>query len=194
MNQIILDNQKLSNKHRANTDKRNVKFQNQFAKNKTNKILVKKEIIFEAIKKSPGIRFNEIKRQTGFQNGTITHNLKKLIKLNKIQTYEKQGIKRYFSTDVKDSKRIVLHFLRMKTPQRIIWALLETNEMTVSKMALKIHKSLGTVSIYKDMLLHERILKRDINNSVCYRLRNSNDIRQIINEYNHNLSKNGIYD
>jgi len=52
---------------------------------------MRKEIVTDLIKKTPGISYNEIVRETGLSNGVISHYLIKLMESGEV---EKEGIKR----------------------------------------------------------------------------------------------------
>ena len=142
--------------------------------------------IHYTIKENPAIRFNEIKEVTGLQNGTISHNLTKLVKLHKITTYEHRDISYYFAAGVEQKDVAILRFLRMTT-QRIIMSLVGGKSMTVTELAKTVQKSLGTVSIYKDQLFQEQVIKKEIGDRINYKLRDPRLIKLLINEYRKDL-------
>ena len=144
-------------------------------------------LIHNAIKKNPAIRFNEIKEVTGLQNGTISHNLTKLVKLSKITTYEHRDISYYFAAGVEQKDMAILRFLRMTTPRRIIMSLVGGKSMTVTELAKTVQKSLGTVSIYKDQLFQEQVIKKEIGDRINYKLKDPRLIKLLINEYRKDL-------
>jgi predicted transcriptional regulator len=51
----------------------------------------KRIIVFSIIDKNPGIRYRELLRLTGFNNGTLTHHLGILEKIKAIQVYRKNN-------------------------------------------------------------------------------------------------------
>lgn len=143
--------------------------------------------IHKAVKENPAIRFNEIKEVTGLQNGTISHNLQKLVKTNKITAFEHRDISYYFTVGVEQKDMAILRFLRMTTPQRIIMSLVGGKSMTVSELAKTVQKSLGTVSIYKDQLFQEHVIKKEIGDRINYKLADPRLITLLINEYRKDL-------
>ncbi len=79
---------------------------------------MRKKIVFEVIKKIPGITYNEIVRETNLSNGVISHYLIKLLENKEI---EKEGIKRgkYFIKNVPKKDRELITLLRSKTNNEI---------------------------------------------------------------------------
>ena len=52
---------------------------------------MRRQAVIDLIKKTPGVSYNEIVRETGLSNGVISHYLIKLMESGEI---EKEGIKR----------------------------------------------------------------------------------------------------
>ena len=52
---------------------------------------MRKDVVIDLIKKTPGVSYNEIVRETGLSNGVISHYLIKLMESGEV---ENEGIKR----------------------------------------------------------------------------------------------------
>ena len=149
-------------------------------------------LVYDAIVSNPSIRFNEIKEITGLNNGTITHNIKKLADSKSIDVYFKDGIAHYFSKGFDYADRQILRFLRKQTPRYMIGGILKHGIMTVTEMSRYVQKSMGTVSIFKDQLLDAGIIKPDIGNRVCYKLADVRLTKLLVKQYHKDLAKKMI--
>ena len=151
------------------------------------------EIIESLISKFPGLRFHEIKKETGLANGTLQHHLGELIKIETIEANYDRSTPRYYSKDVDEGSQIIIRRLSQITTSRIIKALLKNECQTFSQLVKQTKKSPGTVSIYKNMLLKDRIIIGDTNSCECnkregtskikYRLMDEEKIHMILQEY-----------
>jgi len=151
------------------------------------------EIIKSIITKYPGLRFHEIKKETGLANGTLQHHLGELIKIETIEANYDRSTPRYYSKDVDEGSQIIIRRLSQITTSRIIKALLKNECQTFSQLVKQTKKSPGTVSIYKNMLLKDRIIIGDTNSCECnkregtskikYRLMDEEKIHMILQEY-----------
>ena len=151
------------------------------------------EIIKAVISKYPGLRFHEIKKETGLANGTLQHHLGELIKIETIEANYDRSTPRYYSKDVDEGSQIIIRRLSQITTSRIIKALLKNECQTFSQLVKQTKKSPGTVSIYKNMLLKDRIIIGDTNSCECnkregtskikYRLMDEEKIHMILQEY-----------
>ena len=152
-----------------------------------------REKIQIAVSKYPGLRFHQIKKQTRIANGTVQHHLDQLIKDQIIQANYQKQIPRYYAYDIEDTTQIILLRLRQNTTSKIIKALLKNECQTFSQMVEFSGKSPGTVSVYKNMLLKDKIIIGDTNSCKCakniaeskikYRLIDSDKVRLLVEEY-----------
>ncbi len=152
-----------------------------------------REKIQIAVSKYPGLRFHQIKKQTRIANGTVQHHLDQLIKDQIIQANYQKQIPRYYAYDIEDTTQIILLRLRQNTTSKIIKALLKNECQTFSQMVEFSGKSPGTVSVYKNKLLKDRIIIGDTNSCECnkregtskikYRLMDEEKIHMILQEY-----------
>ena len=151
------------------------------------------EIIKSIITKYPGLRFHEIKKETGLANGTLQHHLGELVKTEIIEADYDRSTPRYYTSNIDEKSQIMIRRLSQHTTSRIIKALLKYDCQTFSQLVKQTKKSPGTVSIYKSMLLKDGIIIGDTNNCECnksegtskikYRLVDTEKIRMLVQEY-----------
>ena len=140
----------------------------------------------------PGLRFHELKKESKLANGTLQHHLNQLVKDDSITILHSHKIPRYFSDDIKVESAIILNRLRQNTTSKIIKSLLKKQCMSFSQIVKESKKSAGTVSVYKNMLLIDKIIKGntdeceycpDMTNKIKYKLVNPEKVRQLVTEY-----------
>jgi len=151
------------------------------------------EIIKSVVVKYPGLRFHEIKKETKLANGTLQHHLSQLTKSNSLKAKYIDTIPRYYNYDLEDTNHIVLLRLRQVTTSKIIKSLLKNECQTFAQLVKFSKKSPGTVSIYKNMLLEDKIIVGDTNSCECskgitttrikYRLVDPEKVRMLVEEY-----------
>ena len=151
-----------------------------------------REKIQIAVCKYPGLRFHQIKKQTKIANGTVQHHLDQLVKADAIKVNYQKQIPRYYSHNMENTNQIILLRLRQNTTSKIIKAILKNECQTFSQMVKFSKKSPGTVSVYKNMLLKDRIIVGDTNGCKCnngmsskikYRLTDSKKVTLLVQEY-----------
>ena len=157
------------------------------------RIISNREKLTKTVKKYPGLRFHQIKSQTRIANGTVQHHLDQLVKSESIKVNYQKQIPRYYAYDLEDTTQVILLRLRQNTTSKIIKSLLKNECQTFSQMVEFSGKSPGTVSVYKNMLLKDRIIIGDTNPCKCskntteskikYRLTDSDKIRLLVEEY-----------
>ena len=155
---------------------------------------MRKEIILELIKKSPGISYNEIVRETSLSNGVISHYLIKLLENNDI---EKEGIKRgkYFLKNVPKKDRMLITLLRNKTNNDVFKILMENSDgnriHSAKEIAKIIKKSNSTISVSLKVLQKNNVIERIImnkstklTNDLGYRIYNKKKWMSFFEKYN----------
>ena len=156
------------------------------------RIISNKEKITKTVNKYPGLRFHQIKSQTKIANGTIQHHLDQLVKSDIIQVNYLKKIPRYYAHNMEDEEQVILLRLRQNTTSRIIKSLLKNECQTFSQMVKFAKKSPGTVSVYKNMLLKDRIIvgdtdvckcNRELNSKIKYRLTDPSKVNLLVTEY-----------
>ncbi len=150
------------------------------------------EIIKNTIENNPGLRFHQIKKETSLANGTLQHHISMLIKSKTIKPNYEGAIPRYFVSGFDAVAQTIVKRLTQKTPSKIIKSLLKNECLTFSQIVDFTKKSPGTVSIYKNMLLADKIIIGDTRpcddcgesiNKIKYRLIDSKKIRILVQEY-----------
>ena len=159
------------------------------------KQLSNKELVIDSIKKYPGLRFFELKKQTGLVNGVLQHHIQMHAKSKRIKLEYDNTTPRYYSSDIDKKTSVLLKRLRQPTTSKIIKLLLKNECCTFGQLVKSIKKSPATVSIYKNKLLEDKIIVGDTNeckncsesyNKIKYRLLNSAHTTLMIHEYGKN--------
>ena len=158
-----------------------------------------KDLVIDSIKKYPGLRFFELKKQTGLVNGVLQHHLQMHTKLKNIRLEYDNTTPRYYPSEIDMQTSILLKRLRQSTTSKIIKLLLKNECCTFGQLVKSIKKSPATVSIYKNKLLADNLIVGDTSecancsesyNKIKYRLIDPQHTSFIIKEYGKNsLSK-----
>ena len=154
-----------------------------------------KDLVIDSIKKYPGLRFFELKKQTGLVNGVLQHHIEMHKKLKNIKLEYDNSTPRYYSTEIDNQTSILLKRLRQTTTSKIIKLLLKNKCCTFGQLVKSVKKSPATVSIYKNKLLADKLIVGDTNecenclassHKIKYRLVNSEHTKLIVDEYGKN--------
>ena len=161
-------------------------------KNKTSN----NDIVRDKIEKLPGLRFYQLKKETGFANGTLQHHVNRLIKTKKIDAHYDNAVPRYFSPTIDKTSQILIKRLSQQTTSKIIKLLLKHKCQTFNQLVKFSKKSPGTVSVYKNMLLDDKIIigdttckcsnGKDSKSRITYRLADSESVKTLVTEYGKN--------
>ena len=155
-------------------------------------VIPNREKIMKTVHEFPGLRFHQIKTQTNMANGTVQHHLDQLVKSDTILVNYQKRIPRYYSVNLEDQIHVILLRLRQNTTSKIIKSILKNECQTFGQMVKFTKKSPGTVSVYKNMLLNDKIIIGDTNTCKCnsslnsrikYRLTDADKVRLLVKEY-----------
>ena len=141
----------------------------------------------------PGLRFHELKKEVGIANGTLQHHISSLTKSGIISIQYDNSTPRYFSNEIKPDSQIIIKRLSQATPSKIIKLLLKKECQTFTQLVKYSKKSPGTVSLYKNKLVADKIIvgttddctscKNRDNMKIKYRLVDPEKIRTLVLEY-----------
>ena len=150
------------------------------------------EIIISHITKFPGLRFYQLRQETGFANGTLQHHINSLIKSKKIDAHYDNAVPRYFLHNVDQSHKIIIQRLSQNTTSKIIKSLLKKECQTFAQLVKYTKKSPGTVSLYKNKMVEDKIIVgttddckycKNSRMKIKYRLVNPEKVRTLVMEY-----------
>ena len=153
--------------------------------------LTNKEKIIKTVNKHPGLRFHEIKKQSKLANGTVEHHLNYLSK-NEVFKIKYDGkIPRYYAYDMDDDNQVILLRLRQHTSSKIIKSLLKHKCQSFTQIVKSAKRSPGTVSVYKNMLIQDKIIVGNTdncsscneNNRIKYQLVDKEKVKLLVEEY-----------
>ena len=110
-------------------------------------------LVVDAVKKYPGLRFFELKNQTGLVNGVLQHHIRKNQEKKNIKLVYDNNTPRYYPVSIDNKNSRLLQRLRQPTTSKIIKLLLKKECCTFTQMIKSVKKSPATISIYKKKLL-----------------------------------------
>jgi predicted transcriptional regulator len=132
-----------------------------------------KRILLRCINNSPGIRYRELLRATGFSNGVMAYHLKKLEKSKqiKVRRYDRRSTRFYpFSIAAKELQAI--EHIRRKTASEIVLFLSQYGPRTFKDIVQVTKKVRSTVSWHLSRLRHGGIISVRMGRNQMYRLKN----------------------
>ena len=151
------------------------------------------EKIAAHIIKFPGLRFHELKKEVDIANGTLQHHISSLAKSGNISIQYDNATPRYFSNKIEGDSQIIIKRLSQNTTSKIIKLLLKKKCQTFSQLVKYTKKSPGTVSLYKNKMLADKIIvgttddckscKNRSNMKIKYRLVDPEKVRTLVLEY-----------
>ena len=140
----------------------------------------------------PGLRFHELKKEVDIANGTLQHHLSSLVKSGSISVQYDNATPRYFSNKIKPDSQVIIKRLSQNTPSNIIKLLLKKKCQTFAQLVKYSQKSPGTVSLYKNKMVVDKIIVGSTDTCKChkkhdmkikYRLVDPEKIRILVLEY-----------
>ena len=158
-------------------------------------------LVIDSIEKYPGLRFFELKKQTGLVNGVLQHHLNMHKKLKNIKIYYDNTTPRFYPIEIDAKSSILLKRLRQSTTSKIIKLLIKNKCCTFAQLVKYVKKSPATVSIYKNKLLADGIIMGDTNecpnclesyNKIKYRLIDAEHTELIVSEYGKNSLRKAV--
>ena len=146
------------------------------------------KIVLDIIEKNPGIRFNEIMRITGIKNGTLSHYVKRLEKNGTIKLERTPRVTRAYPVGIAEHEATICKYITMPTQKKLILFLLKKEVATSIEIREFLKKSPSVISVNLNELFRMKIInKRYDIPSNKYSLKNSEEIKGILNEYYPNI-------
>ena len=150
------------------------------------------ENILFHIDKFPGLRFHQLKKEIGIANGTLQHHLSSLVKSGSVYIQYDNSTPRYFSKKIESNSQVIIKRLSQNTSSQILRLLLKKECQTFAQLVKYTKKSPGTVSLYKNKLVADKIIMGSTDNCKCnkkhgmkikYRLSDPKKVRTLVLEY-----------
>jgi len=150
------------------------------------------ENIISHIIKFPGLRFYQLKKEIGIANGTLQHHLSSLVKSGSVFIQYDNSTPRYFSKKIEPDSQVIIKRLSQNTTSQIIRLLLKKECQTFAQLVKYTKKSPGTVSLYKNKLVADKIIVGSTDDCKCnkkhgmkikYRLADPEKVRALVLEY-----------
>ena len=119
-----------------------------------------RKIIYDYVKKYPGIHLNNLFRQLKMSENTVKHHLKYLISHNFVKCEKEKGYIRYYATYSlsKQHKNIISH-LRIETSRNILLYLLICVCASQKELSNELHKADSTVNYHLKKLIDDGIVE-----------------------------------
>jgi predicted transcriptional regulator len=147
-----------------------------------------KYILLKRIYDSPGIRYSELRRATGFANGVLAYHLLVLEKSRRIKVnrYHKRKSTRYYPVNTTAEESRILEYLRRPTPRKILLFLFEHDRCTYNDIMQHTKKVRSTISWHLSWLRKAGLISVRKKVNKTYRLSNK-DLVAILMNKNQNL-------
>lgn len=117
-----------------------------------------KVLLLNHIEQTPGIRYRELLRLTGFVNGVLTYHLSALEKAKVIKVDRKSRATRYYPATISDSETAILKFIRHEPVREIVLFILEHEMCTFNEIVEYTGKAPSTVSSHLKRLKEANII------------------------------------
>jgi predicted transcriptional regulator len=143
-----------------------------------------KIILLEHINNSPGIRFRELQRETGFPNGMLVYHLKILEKSKRMKVirYPVRNSTRYYPLNMTVKEARLIEYIRRPTARKILLYLLNHDECTFKDIVRHTKKVRSTISWHLSWLRKAMIISIRKGAYQTYRLRNKDLVALLINK------------
>lgn len=117
-----------------------------------------KVLIMKHIEQTPGIRYRELLRLTGFVNGVLTYHLAALEKANLIKVDRQSRVTRYYPANISDNHSSILKYIRHEPIREILIFILEHDMCTFQEIVEHTGKAPSTISTHLKRLKEARII------------------------------------
>jgi len=117
-----------------------------------------KVLLLKYIEQTPGIRYRELLRLTGFVNGVLTYHLAALEKANMIKVDRQSRVTRYYPVNISDNHSSILKVIRQEPIREILVFILEHEMCTFQEIVKQTGKAPSTVSTHLKRLKEANIV------------------------------------
>lgn len=146
----------------------------------------RKSILLTHITKTPGLRYRELLKVSGYSNGVLFYHLTGLEEAGLIRVERKhtRRITRYYPNNLSEIECAILSYLRHPPLREIILFILEKHQCNISDIVSYTGKAISTISLHIGYLKHEGIISNRRNGHIfLYRLTNPELVADIASKY-----------
>ena len=141
-------------------------------------------LLMNHIEQTPGIRYRELLRLTGFVNGVLTYHLAALERANVIKVNRESRMTRYYPVSVSDQESAILKFIRHEPIRQILLFILEHDMCTFNEIVDHTQKAPSTVSSHLKRLREAGVvLIRHGENHQLYRVAERDLVAEMLSKY-----------
>jgi predicted transcriptional regulator len=143
-----------------------------------------KILLLKQIEQTPGIRYRELLRLTGFVNGVLTYHLAALEKANVIKVDRGLRITRYYPVNVSEKESAILKFVRHEPIRQIVLFILKHDMSTFNEIVDHTGKAPSTISSHLKRLKEAGIVSvRRYGECHLYRLVERDAVAEVLSKY-----------
>jgi predicted transcriptional regulator len=142
-----------------------------------------KILLLKHIEQTPGIRYRELLRLTGFVNGVLTYHLAALERANVIKVDRGLRITRYYPVNVSEKESAILKFVRHEPIRQIVLFILEHDMSTFNEIVNHTGKAPSTVSSHLKRLKEAGIISVRYGEYQIYRLVERDLVAEVLSKY-----------
>ena len=139
--------------------------------------------ILKVINQSPGIRYREITRRTGFANGVLTYHLNILEQIRCINKFKQSNVTRYYPIDIPIQDLKVISHLRVNSEKKIILFMLDHDFSTFNEIVEHLRKAPSTISWHLKRLCQDGIVAVHSGEYNLYRIIDRKLVNQMVHKY-----------
>src|ERR671930_1076467 len=142
-----------------------------------------KILLLKQIEQTPGIRYRELLRLTGFVNGVLTYHLAALENANVIKVDRGLRITRYYPINISEKESAILKFVRHQPIRQIVLFILEHDMSTFNEIVDHTGKAPSTVSSHLKRLKEAGIVSVRYDEYQLYRLASKDLVAEVLSKY-----------
>jgi predicted transcriptional regulator len=144
-----------------------------------------KNKLLKWINNSPGIRYRELLRATGFSNGVMAYHLKKLENSKRIKVSRShRRSTRFYPLSIAARELRVIEFIRRRTTRQIVRFLLQDDSRTFTDIVQFTKKVRSTVSWHLSRLREGGIISVGVGRNQTYRIKNRDLVIKVMKKIN----------